>query len=506
MVTVCGLLPTLAPAVTRAGPNRPDVPSLPHSDDHCGTPAELLPADRLYRVQGKALQDCRDTEIDAIVTLPQYKVDVIGTFDLEPLCPRLRARTESRLLASPTTDDSGAYAIMINSNSMNAGLPRTDWRVKGTTISVFIKNSETGDVLARSASTPLVANLWRPNRRGEVFAGTTTVGDVVVETDCPSSRAEDPGDPVWRLQLEIWTGPDGTGDLVSVSLNAQNRTYLDYGHQDFQSNSHFTYDLNLSGVSRMEQIVYIKLSTISDSIYRSDPWTVRRLRLLINGAAAYDRSWAVPVGASYRTVTSNELRSSPLWRDYDTPVFPRLVTNDELVQRFEGYVGHWVHANRHLWRTLANDLMLGGSESHGDALEISRKTDRSLEFDLDFTATKCEFLFCFDLELDIDGEVLWRCNDEDEDSLADVLEIYTDGVSSTSDRGDHGFNGKRVFGLSFVDWVSDPVQRDSACQAIASSVVATPSGDINLHDAIDRVCDFLMAAQAEIPNWLGCDE
>jgi hypothetical protein len=129
---------------------------------------------------------------------------------------------------------------------------------------------------------------------------------------------------VWRLQVRVTTGDTanaGTNGVPAVRLNSSsdgvrvlnppNSTAFDRGHVD-------TYDLRL--LAAPSSITMLRLG-----IAGGDDWCVRRVALIINGRAAFDRD-AVPGGAcatigpgTYVEFSSTDLRTNPAWANYGTP-------------------------------------------------------------------------------------------------------------------------------------------------------------------------------------------
>ena len=73
----------------------------------------------------------------------------------------------------------------------------------------------------------------------------------------PASAAPGESMRVWRAQVRFVTSSNsdaGTDDDVQVSLNDSNRTWLDYGRDDFETGDTFTYDLLLTNLHTLTDI------------------------------------------------------------------------------------------------------------------------------------------------------------------------------------------------------------------------------------------------------------
>lgn len=97
----------------------------------------------------------------------------------------------------------------------------------------------------------------------------------------PASAKAADNDPVWRVQVRLFTGGvsnAGTDDDISVSLNAQNRTYLDHDHNDFEAGSQRIYDLSWRNVYRLADFGDLVIRNHGD-----DGWCMEKIVLWVNG-------------------------------------------------------------------------------------------------------------------------------------------------------------------------------------------------------------------------------
>ena len=126
--------------------------------------------------------------------------------------------------------------------------------------------------------------------------------------------------PLWRVQVVITTGADGTdgnpalrfnGTTSGVrTLNPPARTAFDAGHVD-------SYDLRLFGSPS-------EMTMLRVGIAGSDSWCVKKIELRFNGRTAFvggpTDGTCAPVGAgSYLEYSSADLRNNTFWKNYGTP-------------------------------------------------------------------------------------------------------------------------------------------------------------------------------------------
>jgi hypothetical protein len=207
---------------------------------------------------------------------------------------------------------------------------------------------------------------------------------------------------VWRAQIQFQTAnisDAGSDDSVRVRLNATNSTWLDYGRDDFERNTNYTYDLKLNGINRLSDIHYLYISKTG-----SDGWAIKSFSLLINGRTIYTQTF--PGNGRWLDTDSGEspnyfvgfstLRGDDAWVNYVPPFPPLILPRAELESRVEGIVGDYIHGNRLEWGHL-----------HGRAVEATRKNANTVHFDLDL---KADISYLPDPEVDVDFDVEVTCS------------------------------------------------------------------------------------------------
>lgn len=175
-------------------------------------------------------------------------------------------------------------------------------------------------------------------------------------TKCPWTTAS-ASRGVGRLQLRVGVADvedAGTDDGMHVRLNAMpgfeipyaNHTFMDYGHDDFERNTTFTYDLDMAGVSDMADINRIDLYKDGE-----DGVCLREFALLVNGVEVFTRTFGntssschwLDYGGGHQTaflVGRNELRASSGWINYVAPGVQVNMLRPELESRFEALLGN----------------------------------------------------------------------------------------------------------------------------------------------------------------------
>ncbi|MBL8204292.1 MAG: hypothetical protein JNM09_08680 [Blastocatellia bacterium] len=206
---------------------------------------------------------------------------------------------------------------------------------------------------------------------------------------------------IWRVQIQFQTpnvSDAGSDDSVRVRLNGTNSTWLDYGRDDFARNTVQTYDLNLTGLSRLSDLQYIYITKTG-----SDGWLVKSFSLLVNGRAIYTQTFPgngrwldTDSGESPNYfVSSSTLRADDAWVNYAPPLPPFVIPRVEMESRIEGMVGDFIHGNQLEWGHL-----------YGRAVEGTRKNANTLHFDLDL---KAAIDYLPDPEVDVDFDVEVTC-------------------------------------------------------------------------------------------------
>jgi hypothetical protein len=206
--------------------------------------------------------------------------------------------------------------------------------------------------------------------------------------------------PIWRVQLGVRVANvenAGTNSEISVSLNdlTPNYTYLDYGHDDFERNSSFTYDLSLKNIGYLSDISRLQLSRFGD-----DQVLIRSICLMVNNGDTifyrnFGNSGQSALNLSGYTVSHDELRGNSYWNAFlqasqsdrfqnvppvklaDNGQFQVEISREEIVSRIESLVGNMIHAEP----DVRGKMQWGQLE--GDAVEISRKSANRIGVDLD---------------------------------------------------------------------------------------------------------------------------
>jgi hypothetical protein len=174
---------------------------------------------------------------------------------------------------------------------------------------------------------------------------------------------------VSRIQLEIHVADvedAGTDDDMLVRLNSAlgyemprgQRGYLDYGQNDFERNSTFTYDLDTRGVNQLSDINQLM-------IYKSghDAVCIDSVALLVNGVRVFDRAFGNTASTCRWMSESSalwpntllldfwELRAHPLWSAYAPPPLEqtRVMQQLDLERLVEGYIANFIYDSGLYW-------------------------------------------------------------------------------------------------------------------------------------------------------------
>jgi hypothetical protein len=187
---------------------------------------------------------------------------------------------------------------------------------------------------------------------------------------------------------------------VSARLNDYNLTWMDYGRNDFERNSVFSYDLVQDGsLAKLGDITMLRFSKTG-----SDGLCLRALTLYVNGVAIcnldYGPSgrWLDNDGTDRRTITlsSAALRAHPYWVNFPITVPARYLSRAELESRIEGIVGNEIKGQSVYWGHL-----------YGRAVEVTKKDDRTIHVDLDLAY---DLTALPDPEIDFDFDVSFSCS------------------------------------------------------------------------------------------------
>jgi hypothetical protein len=154
---------------------------------------------------------------------------------------------------------------------------------------------------------------------------------------------------VFRTQLRIRVANvsgGGTDGRVAVSLQGGpfdiptgSYTGLKTAIDDLEAGSDVTYDLIQEGITTLRDITRIGVYTGS-----TDAFCVSQIQLLVNTAVAFDRSWGNSTcqwvdGYNAIYISHDELRASPLFANFQSPIMSPVVETAELESRLEAIVG-----------------------------------------------------------------------------------------------------------------------------------------------------------------------
>jgi hypothetical protein len=252
---------------------------------------------------------------------------------------------------------------------------------------------------------------------------------------CTYTRFDDDVD-IWRLQLRVNIANVANAGIdhpliVSTGSNGQYygvATYLDYGHDDFERNSDFIYDLNMGHIRKLSDIVDISVAGSGDD---TDIALVEDLALLVNGHTVFSRHFGRTATSALRLgqyrVERVELHSDPLWLSYiassrndelfnlphfdfsdnDLLPFQIKIPPDQIVSRIESLVGHVQHAEKEV-----GDWIKWG-HLNGPAVEIMPSGISGLHVDLDLEVT-IPLSPNPALDIDFDIELTKQCTDNNQ--------------------------------------------------------------------------------------------
>jgi len=176
---------------------------------------------------------------------------------------------------------------------------------------------------------------------------------------------------VWRAQLEVTTSGISNADTdnsVYVRLNTSsgivqpngNRTWVDYGRNDFERNDTFIYDLDIKKISELGDINQIFIGKTG-----SDGWCIEDISLKVNNFEVFNKNYtSEPSGCrwldndnghvNYVAVNHSQLRAHNKWSNYNEDAALLLlavqgIDNDEITSRIESMVGDQIHYEDLYW-------------------------------------------------------------------------------------------------------------------------------------------------------------
>lgn len=212
---------------------------------------------------------------------------------------------------------------------------------------------------------------------------------------------------IWRLQLRVRVAnieDAGTDNPLRVIVHnngssLSTETILDYGQDDFEKNSDFTYDLNFDNIKELSSITgfqIINYGSEQDYLY------IRELSLMVNGHEVFSRVFGNSSSSVLKlgyygnfSVDHAELRNHPSWQSFIAtslvdktfnlpPVttgdngFQIEISNREIASRIEALMGTLIHTE------LKGQFKWG--HISGDAVEVSQKSADAVHIDLDLEA------------------------------------------------------------------------------------------------------------------------
>lgn len=258
---------------------------------------------------------------------------------------------------------------------------------------------------------------------------------------------------VWRLQLRVKVAnlaDAGTDHPLRIQManNGEHlpvETFLDYGQDDFERNSDFTYDLNIEHIRELSDITDF---TVVNHGNEQDTVLIEAIDLLVNEHEVFSRHFGItPVSAlrlglsgSYQ-VEHADLRSNPSWQTFvsnslndrafnlppirfaDDGQIQIQIPHDQIVSRIESFVGHLINTSS----DISGSFKWGHLD--GPAVEVQRISTRAIRVDLDTEATINNWPNPA-LDIDFDIEVAKRCEDG-ENKL--IIDLTSKNFSSNAD-------------------------------------------------------------------------
>ena len=238
---------------------------------------------------------------------------------------------------------------------------------------------------------------------------------------CPPPPGPSEDTAIWRAQLRMVVADvddAGTDDSVRVELSDGNGTWLDYGRDDFERNSDFTYDLVLTNLGKLDDIKYLRISKVGN-----DGLCLKSFDLLINGKRIYSQNLTVgrtpcrwidsdDGHAPLLLVSRATLRANTLWQQYTQPFPPLLIPREELESRIESIIGDKLHGTKLYW-----------GEISGRAVEVTRKDDHTVHVDLDLAYSVDNW---FDPEVDVDFDMAVTCSNGKITLTASNVQVHVD--------------------------------------------------------------------------------
>jgi hypothetical protein len=184
-----------------------------------------------------------------------------------------------------------------------------------------------------------------------------------------------------QLELSVCDVPNaGTKDPVSATLDereASRQTWLDRPGPDFERGATYRYDLTLDQVRTLADVGGLRVSKSGN-----DDLCLRELRLIVNNATIYQRSfgsgfWLAQTRNSVRT-TRSELRGNAAWQSYVWSL-PEWIARTggaipqaEIVERLQGCIATAMH-----------DLGLAWKPGTAEPVHLRRRDDNTVSGTVD---------------------------------------------------------------------------------------------------------------------------
>lgn len=255
---------------------------------------------------------------------------------------------------------------------------------------------------------------------------------------------------VFRAQLILTTADvsgAATNNRVTAHLNSPpgiyvpsgNATVIDYGRNDFERGDQFTYDLELTGLTNLEDITLINLSKAG-----GNEWCLEDLSLLINNRLVYAEEFGSTEDSCLwfdnnspeHTIGHEDLRSHSGWQEF-VQTFPLFIDRLEIESRIESLIGNLI---------AGDDKILWGDRTDRAWVEATYRTQQIAGVDLDLEG---DAPLWFNPSVDIDFFLNLRLVSDDDTWR---MEISTSNLESNAE----------------FDWFSETLSFILPCGPVAS--------------------------------------
>lgn len=252
----------------------------------------------------------------------------------------------------------------------------------------------------------------------------STVNTKATNSNSTSAKAATPAFEnmsVFRIQLRLTTGTSndaGSNDPVHVQMNsADKKFYLVKGVDNFQEGKTVTYDVLSNAIKKVKDIEFIRFGVTGD-----DGACIKKVELLLNGntTPVFTKTYAANTGACFDNGSSslpatveipgNQLRADKEWSFTPAHVNmwkpPVKISKEWILSAVEGSIGNQIYhqGGKLKWGTKGTI----NSTLWNEAVEMARKNDHTLHFDLDLqrdvTGPNPEIDIDFDLDFGCDND------------------------------------------------------------------------------------------------------